>query len=322
MSLSETAKLIDESRKIVENTGESQNASVILSMILKLVSSIDNRLQCVEQSVIKIEEFKNVITSITSRLVTAEKTINECRSKMSELETNIQGVGNLFDDVKSKTEKNRVEIKKIASKFQADIAHLKTEQKTCDCEEKVSNLRSEVLDLKCRSMKNNLIFTGLHEVSDEDTEALLREFLYKELGIDYNIEFGSVHRFGRNSWGRRPIVARFLYYRDLQYVLDNAFRLKGKQFGISPQFPLEIEERRRKLYPVLKEAKRNRRKVIMVRDRLYIDNELYILPEERRGGDNRTENGGSAITRTPVNRENARPQKRQSIHSSTPPPIR
>jgi hypothetical protein len=36
-------------------------------------------------------------------------------------------------------------------------------------------------------MKNNLIFTDLHEVRDENTEELLRTFLYKEIGVDYRI---------------------------------------------------------------------------------------------------------------------------------------
>jgi hypothetical protein len=48
-------------------------------------------------------------------------------------------------------------------------------------------------------MKNNLIFTGLTESQHENTEATLREFLRCELGIEYHIEFGNVHRFG-NCW--------------------------------------------------------------------------------------------------------------------------
>jgi uncharacterized metal-binding protein len=37
-------------------------------------------------------------------------------------------------------------------------------------------------------MKNNLIFTGLYEVRDENTAELLRHFLYKKIGIDFRIE--------------------------------------------------------------------------------------------------------------------------------------
>jgi predicted rRNA methylase YqxC with S4 and FtsJ domains len=38
--------------------------------------------------------------------------------------------------------------------------------------------------VQCRSMKNNLIFTGLSEQEGENCEGLLRDFLYYEMNID------------------------------------------------------------------------------------------------------------------------------------------
>ena len=35
-------------------------------------------------------------------------------------------------------------------------------------------MRETIIDLRCRSMKNNLIFTGLTESQHENTEATLR----------------------------------------------------------------------------------------------------------------------------------------------------
>ena len=81
-------------------------------------------------------------------------------------------------------------------------------------------------------------------------------FLYKEIGVDYRIEFGNVHRFSHKPRGKRPIVARFLYHSDLQYVLNNAYQLRNTPYGIRQQFPKEIKDNRRKLYPIQKEAKR------------------------------------------------------------------
>jgi hypothetical protein len=66
----------------------------------------------------------------------------------------------------------------------------------------------------------------------------------------------------------RPIVIRFIYHRDLAYVLENAKT-------INQQFPLEIENKRKQLYPVMKEAHENGHFTGMVRDKLYIDNNLY-----------------------------------------------
>jgi hypothetical protein len=51
------------------------------------------------------------------------------------------------------------------------------------------------MDIKCRSMKNNLIFTGLFESSLEYTEGILREFIKNELGMEEYIELGYVPIF-------------------------------------------------------------------------------------------------------------------------------
>jgi hypothetical protein len=55
----------------------------------------------------------------------------------------------------------------VHSKLELVQANIST--KSCSCEEDIESLKSTVLDLQCRSMKNNLIFTGLHEVSNEYT---------------------------------------------------------------------------------------------------------------------------------------------------------
>ena len=47
---------------------------------------------------------------------------------------------------------------------------------SCSCEEDIESLKCTILDLQCRSMKNNLIFTDLHEVKNEHIEDLLERF--------------------------------------------------------------------------------------------------------------------------------------------------
>ncbi|CAG2241030.1 unnamed protein product [Mytilus edulis] len=167
-------------------------------------------------------------------------------------------------------------------------------------------------------MKNNLIFSGLCEVREENTEALLRTFLHREIGIDYQIEFGNVHRFSNYPRGKRPIVARFLYFSDLQYVLKNAYKLRNSQYGIRQQFPKEIEDNRKLLYPIQKEAKRQGKKVVLVRDRLYIDNQLYIPYSEADESQmmNDTEQPLDDVWTTPTNGGSRQPPKLDSINTN------
>ena len=82
-------------------------------------------------------------------------------------------------------------------------------------------------------------------------------FIWRTWKIEYPVGFGNGHRFGkRGRNGARPIVARFIYRREFEDVLINAFKLRGKPVSIHEQFPAEIENRRKQLYPVMKQAKR------------------------------------------------------------------
>ena len=60
-------------------------------------------------------------------------------------------------------------------------------------------MKESLLDLKCRSMKYNLVFTGLKETPYENTEEKIRGFLGQELGIEHWIEFDNVHRFVKET---------------------------------------------------------------------------------------------------------------------------
>ena len=100
--------------------------------------------------------------------------------------------------------------------------------------------------------------------------------------VTHRIEFGNVHRFGkkpeRPNEPPRPIVARFLFHKDLEAVKKAGINLKGKPFGVNEQFPPEIEANRKRLYPIMREAKKKKSKVVLVRDRLYVNDELVPPP--------------------------------------------
>ena len=160
-----------------------------------------------------------------------------------------------------------------------------------------AQLRSDVIDLKCRSMKNNLVFVGIAgDSKEENSEVVLRDFLYHELGLEENIKFGNVHIFRRRFRNSPiPIVARFLYHKDLAYVLSQGFRLKGTKFGIREQFPPESEEERRKLYPLVQQMKRPGNTTKIVRDKLFINGQLHNHDNEQ---NQQRQNKGSMVNRT------------------------
>eukprot|EP00105_Crassostrea_gigas_P014664 XP_011431412.1 PREDICTED: uncharacterized protein LOC105331074 [Crassostrea gigas] len=130
-------------------------------------------------------------------------------------------------------------------------------------------VKEQVADMeeKTQDLRNKL---GIHENDHENTEEVLRDFMARNLDIDHQVEFTSVHRFGKKNKKRaRPIVAKFIYQCDLDQVLKSAKKLKEKPFQINQQFPEEIEQARKSLYPIMKEHRQKGDHVKLVRDIQY-----------------------------------------------------
>ena len=126
------------------------------------------------------------------------------------------------------------------------------------------------------SRRENLLFVGIEEQSQppqdenrvenrqeiEKTEEVLLSFMEQELQIRNprdKYELQRVHRLGKKKTnGSRPIIARFLRYRDCEDVLHQARKkLKGKDFSIFEDMPKELYDLRKPQVEKLKEAKKN-----------------------------------------------------------------
>ena len=91
------------------------------------------------------------------------------------------------------------ELKKLEEKpvFQPVVQPVIENDQIKTLKQEIVDMKSKVLDLQCRSMKNNLVFTGLCHTQLGNCENKLRGFIRQELGIEHFIEIGNVHRFGR-----------------------------------------------------------------------------------------------------------------------------
>ena len=95
--------------------------------------------------------------------------------------------------------------------------------------------------------------------------------------------------------------------------------LREINIGIKEQFPEKIEKRRQKLYGVMKRAKHEGRHVSLVRDKLHIDGELCVLPDNRREQMETTSSPHPqpSLPQTPSTNDNIRQaNKRQRIGSN------
>ena len=110
--------------------------------------------------------------------------------------------------------------------------------------------KERAIKLETHSRRNNLIFFRIPEEVNETsakTESLLYSFLGDELKLKEDdidgISRESAHRLGKrnlNGEKPRPIIAKFSFYKNKEFILSNVLILAGTVFGISQDFPKRL----------------------------------------------------------------------------------
>ena len=148
-------------------------------------------------------------------------------------------------------------------------------------EAKIERQRCEIVDLRARSMRDNIIIktsgTEYKERRDEDTASVVQTFLAKEMKVPYTekIAIPRAHRMGKAMDGKnRMMIAKIAFDDDLKRIFANADALKNTNFQISKQIPQEVEERRQFGWAVRKKARSEGRFARFDGGRLVFDSEI------------------------------------------------
>ena len=139
-------------------------------------------------------------------------------------------------------ESDMKEIKLSLEYAHAEIANLKKEnekiktdqnkgkERIQKLEEDNKVLRSKIIDLQARSMRDNLLFFNIPENERENTTDIVHKILEKMKIRDAQntVRIDRSHRIGKKREGNRkprPTVVNF--YQDREYVRTHARKLKG-----------------------------------------------------------------------------------------------
>ena len=150
-------------------------------------------------------------------------------------------------------------------------------------EARLKRVEDRLTDLENYSRRENLVFFGIQDDGAgetwEVTETKVTRLIKEKLGVEADITFQRVHRLGkaRNGPNARPVIARFLLYKQRQQVLKNAYKLKDSNYSISEDFCKTTRDFRKMLVPHLKAAKRGGRRAHIKIDTLFIDDQSYVV---------------------------------------------
>lgn len=228
----------------------------------------------IKLSMSKIDQIERTVNTINMKVSDLEVKVNSIEPKVFDVEKSCSFISGENDDRKRELEKARAEINRLKSDNQTmknDIESLKV---------KNAALETKVTDQQSRLMRDNLLFYGVTERGrHEDCEEIVKEICVNTLELDEarNMTFDWVHRIGPFSNNKvRPIVARFHYFKEREIVRQKAYEkgaeLKRQNLGIGQQWPAEVRETRKTLYPIMQRERSQGKDVKLVRDKLFIDN--------------------------------------------------
>ncbi len=145
-----------------------------------------------------------------------------------------------------------------------------------------SKQHEQLLAMESYSRRNNLIFEGVQEAPQESISQVMRQII-SDLGLAVaNVTFIGCHRIGSaHGQASRPVIIKFLTYDDRKSV----WKLRSKTsrgVWVKEDYPLEIDRRRKILWPYLRAAYQgdpanpDRRVSAYIRlDKLHVNNQCF-----------------------------------------------
>jgi hypothetical protein len=129
---------------------------------------------------------------------------------------------------------------------------------------KLSQQQEEIIDLKTRSMRDNVLIKGINEDANEtwaQTKEKVKDFVENTLNVANpdSVVIDRAHRMGQKGQGPRPIVVKLLTQQSRDIMFSHAKQNipKTSKKKVVEQLPIEVTERRKRLWPKFEAAKAN-----------------------------------------------------------------
>ena len=216
-----------------------------------------------------------------SKKVSASKTINDLKAVLAEV---IDVTNSIYkENTKLKTEiaSLKSDTQKNTEFYDEELKNLQVGVKKSAQYSELSSTMDKLDDLDNRLRRNNIRVVGVPEGQEKDyggTDSFLQHFIKDKLNIQLAPE--SIQRSHRISIRGasdqpRPIVARFLYFKEKEQVLKAASKQKPKISGrnvyLNNDFSNLVVQKRKALYPLMMEKRNNNQRAWLNHDKL-----LYI----------------------------------------------
>lgn len=224
----------------------------------------------------KLDQIEQTVNKIKTKLSAIETRVTHLETKVTDIETSCNFISNQHDQQNKEMKLAKGKIEDLNKSCQNLEKSLK------DFEIKCEKSNEDIMDLKSRSMRENLVFYGIQEESSgvENCELLVKNLIETHLELSpTNMIFDRAHRLGRrNATKARPIVVKFHSYNDREKVRTKSIekpikeKLRGLNLGIGVQQPQEYRDARKAFRPIIEREQQLGNRVSTVGNKLYVNN--------------------------------------------------
>ncbi len=227
--------------------------------------------------------------TLEETIAAIKNSLDDLHVKFDEQQGKVTNISDKFENLEEmKSKYDRINEQNIQMRDEIDMLKAITVKQS----KEMQMMKSSILDLQMRSMRDNVLFHNIVEERDENCEQKIRKVLVEnKYGSD--VVFNGVHRLGEFKQGAnyaRPIVARLANREQLDPLLKFGAALRKEQskgdantgenkagLKITPQFPAEMREKRRQLGETAEEYRQKDRtvKTKIVSDALFVNGQKH-----------------------------------------------
>lgn len=161
------------------------------------------------------------------------------------------------------------------------VSRAKTDEKVRELEMIIENQNKKIETLEKKITQKNLIIFGIEERQNENVYETIKEFFKTKMSSEIgDNDIDEVKRIGKkNTKNMRPTLVEFMKKKKKYEILEKSKLLKGTNFVIEEQYPIRVVEERRKLRPIMIQARNEGHYAILKYDKLNINGVLHTAEE-------------------------------------------
>ena len=207
--------------------------------------------------------------AITEQMATITTSLQEVLNRLSSVETTLREEhAKLHEEVCSKVdicEGNVLELQKTVEKLEKEV-----------------KIQGNLFEMRERELRrNNIIIIGMDETTSDQRETIkeVRELVQALFRDKLRVEAEplSAMRIDKreSNRGRRPILVKMPTFEDKLRVIKNRKELRGSRILLKDDLTPSQRKEEEYILRVMKEARQQGKRVVLVGTRLYIDGQLY-----------------------------------------------